>query len=235
MAHRNRPLAAAAAAAALLIPLAGCASTPASVSSSASCTAILHFRGQTYYGSALRTHSPYTLTGRVPKCNVFQFNHANTFAVGNIHYQRRIKTVYFSVTICLCAYDAPAHTEYPVHQYLLLLLLHRPPAQEHKHYCFVYLQLTSVSMRAITLPIGTTSFSLNNISAILPADVLGTSLSTLSVAISSTVSSCCTVSPGFLCHFKIVASIMLSPSFGITKSTIAIIILLILIFGAFSC
>jgi hypothetical protein len=70
MAHRIRPLAAATAAAALLIPLAGCASTPASVSSSASCTAILHFRGQTYYGSALRTHSPYTLTGRVPKAHM---------------------------------------------------------------------------------------------------------------------------------------------------------------------
>ena len=72
MAHRNRPLAAATAAAtaALLIPLAGCASTPARVSSSASCTAILHFRGQTYYGSALRTHSPYTLTGRVPKAHM---------------------------------------------------------------------------------------------------------------------------------------------------------------------
>jgi hypothetical protein len=70
MAHRIRPLAAAAATAALLIPLAACASTPASVSSSASCTAILHFRGQTYYGSALRTHSPYTRTGRIPKTHM---------------------------------------------------------------------------------------------------------------------------------------------------------------------
>jgi hypothetical protein len=67
MAHRIRPLAAAAV---LLILLAACASTPASVSSSASCTAILHFRGQTYYGSALRTRSPYTLTGRVPKAHM---------------------------------------------------------------------------------------------------------------------------------------------------------------------
>ena len=72
MAHRIRPLAAATAAAtaALLIPLAACASTSASVSSSASCAAILHFRGQTYYGAALRTHSPYTLTGRVPKAHM---------------------------------------------------------------------------------------------------------------------------------------------------------------------
>jgi len=70
VAHRNRPLAAAAAAAALLGLLAACASTPASVSSSASCAAILRFRGQTYYGSALRTHSPYTRTGRVPKAHM---------------------------------------------------------------------------------------------------------------------------------------------------------------------
>jgi len=70
MAHRNRLLAAATAAGALLGLLAACASTPASVSSSASCAAILHFRGQTYYGSALRTHSPYTRTGRVPKARI---------------------------------------------------------------------------------------------------------------------------------------------------------------------
>ena len=70
IAHRIRPLAAATATAVLLILLAACASTPASVSSSASCAAILHFRGQTYYGSALRTHSPYTRTGRVPKAHM---------------------------------------------------------------------------------------------------------------------------------------------------------------------
>ena len=57
MAHRIRPLTAATAAAALLVLLAACASTPANVSSGASCAAILHFRGQTYYGEALRTHS----------------------------------------------------------------------------------------------------------------------------------------------------------------------------------
>jgi hypothetical protein len=70
MAHRIRPLTAATAAAALLVLLAACASTSASVSSSASCAAILHFRGQTYYGEALRTHSPYTRTGRVPKAHM---------------------------------------------------------------------------------------------------------------------------------------------------------------------
>ena len=75
MTHRIRPLAAAPAVALLillilLILLAACASPAASVSSSASCTAILHFRGQTYYGSALRTHSPYTRTGRVPKAHM---------------------------------------------------------------------------------------------------------------------------------------------------------------------
>ena len=69
MAHRIRPLAAAAAAGAA-DPAGACASTPASVCSSASCAAILHFRGQTYYGEALRTHSPYTRTGRVPKAHL---------------------------------------------------------------------------------------------------------------------------------------------------------------------
>ena len=79
-----------------------------------------------------------------------------------------------------------------------------------------------VSMRATTAPIGTTSFTLNKISAILPAAVDGTSLSTLSVAISNTVSSNCTTSPTCLCHFKMVASIMLSPNLGIIKFTRAI-------------
>ena len=79
-----------------------------------------------------------------------------------------------------------------------------------------------VSMRANTAPIGTTSFTPNKISAILPAAVEGTSLSTLSVAISSTVSSNCTTSPTCLCHFRIVASIMLSPNLGMIKSTRAI-------------
>ena len=78
--------------------------------------------------------------------------------------------------------------------------------------------------------VGAVGVHRNKISLIVPSAVDGTSLSTLSVAISSTVSSCFTASPGFLCHFKIVASIILSPSFGITKSTIAIVF--ILVFGA---
>src|SRR6478735_1046531 len=74
----------------------------------------------------------------------------------------------------------------------------------------------------MTEPIGTTSFTLNRISSITPAAVLGTSLSTLSVAISSTVSSIFTGSPGCLNHLRMVASIILSPNFGITRSITAI-------------
>jgi len=61
---------------------------------------------------------------------------------------------------------------------------------------------------------------------VTPAEVLGTSLSTLSVAISSTVSSIFTGSPGCLCHLSIVASMILSPSFGITRSTRAMFFLI---------
>jgi hypothetical protein len=52
----------------------------------------------------------------------------------------------------------------------------------------------------------------------MPEVVEGTSLSTLSVAMSNMVSSWATASPGFLCHFKMVASIILSPNLGIIKS-----------------
>jgi hypothetical protein len=62
-----RPLAAVGA---VLLLLTACASTTATVSSGASCVAILHFRGQTYYGSPLKTRSPYTQTGRVPKAHL---------------------------------------------------------------------------------------------------------------------------------------------------------------------
>src|SRR5688572_20612784 len=77
-------------------------------------------------------------------------------------------------------------------------------------------------MRAITVPIGTTSFTLKKVSSSTPSAVEGTSLSTLSVAISRTASSIFTVSPGCLYHFKMVASIILSPILGITRSTKAI-------------
>ena len=63
MTHRIRPLAATAA---LLILLTGCASASgSSISSSASCTAQLTFRGRAYAGSSLRTHPPYTRIARI--------------------------------------------------------------------------------------------------------------------------------------------------------------------------
>ena len=58
------------AAAALLMTASACSSPSVSVWSSASCVAILHFRGQTYYGDAVKTRSPYTRTGRVPKAHM---------------------------------------------------------------------------------------------------------------------------------------------------------------------
>jgi len=62
-----RPLAAAGA---VLLLLTACAPTATSISSGASCAAVLHFRGQVYYGEALKTSSPYTQTGRVPKAHM---------------------------------------------------------------------------------------------------------------------------------------------------------------------
>ena len=62
-----RPLAAAGA---VLLLLTACASTATNISSGASCAAILHFRGQTYYGEAPKTRSPYTQTGRVQKAHM---------------------------------------------------------------------------------------------------------------------------------------------------------------------
>ena len=55
---------------AVLLLLTACASTTTNISSGASCAAVLHFRGQTYYGEALKTSSPYTQTGRVPKAHL---------------------------------------------------------------------------------------------------------------------------------------------------------------------
>jgi hypothetical protein len=59
-----------AAAAVLLIMITACTSAIKGndghgVSSSASCTAALKFRGQLYYGSSLRTHAPYTRIARI--------------------------------------------------------------------------------------------------------------------------------------------------------------------------
>ena len=77
----------------------------------------------------------------------------------------------------------------------------------------------SVSILAIICPTSTTSPSLNNNSVITPDSGEGTSVSTLSVEISNIVSSLSTLSPGCLCHFKMVPSIMDSPIFGINIST----------------
>jgi len=55
-----------AAAGAWLLLLTACASTTTNISSGASCAALLRFRGQTYYGSSLRTHPPYTRVARIP-------------------------------------------------------------------------------------------------------------------------------------------------------------------------
>jgi Family of unknown function (DUF6281) len=62
MARGIRPLAAAGA---LLILVSACATSGTSVSSAGSCTAQLTFRGQTYAGSTLRTHAPYTRIARI--------------------------------------------------------------------------------------------------------------------------------------------------------------------------
>src|SRR5690606_18457813 len=65
-------------------------------------------------------------------------------------------------------------------------------------------------------------FSLNNCSINLPATGVGTSESTLSVAISNTGSSASIVSPTSLTHRITVASATLSPILGINSSYRAI-------------
>ena len=62
MGHRIRALAAAIV---VLAGLAGCTAGRSGVSSSADCTAMLRFRGQTYGGSSLRTHPPYDRVARI--------------------------------------------------------------------------------------------------------------------------------------------------------------------------
>lgn len=62
MGHRIRALAAAVV---VLAGLAGCTAGRSGVSSSAACTAMLRFRGQTYGGSSLRTHPPYDRVARI--------------------------------------------------------------------------------------------------------------------------------------------------------------------------
>src|SRR6185312_7402681 len=83
----------------------------------------------------------------------------------------------------------------------------------------------SVEIIAIALPTGITSPSLHSFFSNIPSDGAGISESTLSVAISNSVSSAFTLSPSFLSHLIIVASITLSPILGITISVCAIAVL----------
>ena len=83
-----------------------------------------------------------------------------------------------------------------------------------------------LSIIAIALPISTVSPSGNNIFVRVPANGEGTSLSTLSVAISKTASSRATESPSFFNHLSIFASMILSPNLGIIKSAIIFSIIL---------
>jgi hypothetical protein len=65
------------AAAVLLIVVTACTSAikgngGRDVSSSASCAAVLKFRGQLYYGSSLRTHAPYTRVARISAAHLHE-------------------------------------------------------------------------------------------------------------------------------------------------------------------
>src|SRR4029077_10531617 len=71
---------------------------------------------------------------------------------------------------------------------------------------------------AIGFPTGITSPSLQSFLTNTPSDGAGISESTLSVAISTIVSSAFTLSPSFLTHLIIVASVTLSPILGINIS-----------------
>src|SRR5215467_8260764 len=77
----------------------------------------------------------------------------------------------------------------------------------------------AASIVATTVLMGTVWPSLTLISFSTPADGDGISASTLSVEISKSGSSRSTLSPGFLSHFVIVPSKMLSPIWGMTTST----------------
>ena len=91
----------------------------------------------------------------------------------------------------------------------------------------------SVSMIAIALPTSIVSPSSTKISISTPASGDGTSLSTLSVAISRSVSSTSTVSPTFFDHSITVPSITDSPIWGITTSTFAIKMFVLRAYSAF--
>ena len=74
-------------------------------------------------------------------------------------------------------------------------------------------------IRAITCPTRTVSPSWARISAIVPEAGAGSSMSTLSVEISTTVSPSLTASPTFTLHSRIVPSVTDSPPVGVTMST----------------
>ena len=78
----------------------------------------------------------------------------------------------------------------------------------------------SVSTLAITAPTSITSFGFPIISINTPSVELGISESTLSVPISRIISSILIASPTFFLHSIMVPSVMDSPIFGITISTI---------------
>ena len=77
----------------------------------------------------------------------------------------------------------------------------------------------SPPIRARTVPTSTVAPSSTRISVTTPAAGEGTSVSTLSVEISSSVSSASTVSPTCLFHFVIVPSDTDTPICGMTTST----------------
>ena len=71
MAHGIRALATSAT---MLIVLTACASTATrgGSGSSASCTAALSFGGESYYGTSLRTHPPYTWVARISAAHMHE-------------------------------------------------------------------------------------------------------------------------------------------------------------------
>ena len=80
--------------------------------------------------------------------------------------------------------------------------------------------LPSVSINAKTSPTATIASFSKRISVIVPENGVGISLSTLSVATSTKVSSASTKSPTFLVQLMMVASEILSPILGILNSII---------------
>ncbi len=76
-------------------------------------------------------------------------------------------------------------------------------------------------MRAMTCPTLTVSPSAKRISVMVPEDGAGSSMSTLSVEISTTVSPSLTASPTLTRHSRIVPSVTDSPPVGVTMSIVS--------------